>query len=660
MLGMLQLGGAVISRPPRARVRLTKRPSLSRTLTVRHSKAMNLPDKSVPMSNDDIDEDEEASRRKNLSLIEVIAEKKKAFKEKQELVATIATGVLSNPQKNIHHLKRLLIQLDEKHDDLVFKASLVKTHTLLACALAEVFKDIIPSYKIREVITEEAGKKRMKKETLELRSFETTLLKLYKMYVNRMERMVNCIRKKKQSTFYDEVALNKESKEQICLVGAKCLCTLLVTHPHFNLRESILDSVIPLMSCKVPEVREVVYEHILRLYREDKAGIISLMAVKVTGKLVKALKLSVHPLVIQSFLGLNIKEVAKPEDKVKANAIRDKMKKLSKKDKKYQKQLKKLQNELLEAEAVENQQKKLEAHTQILNQIFFIYFRFIKDFISLASDDVDSNSKIMTPILHGLSKFAHLLNVDFFDDLLTLLFRLVVSGRLSHLQSIHCLNTVFTLLSGDGSALNIDPQRFYTRLYTALNEFDLEKDDIVDNMQCLTECFDRMLLKRKKQLTLERVMAFCKKLSMVSLQSSPAAIMVYMTLVRILLQDHPPADTLLDEESFGSGKFNPSIEDPEFAHASSTLLWELHSLTRHYDPLVAKAAKFHLLRVKSKSARFDLLNKRPFEVFMDTLSTQDKWTVEKAHTAAPKSKVMRYNLVDNEDSLAQQVMRSLQ
>lgn len=611
----------------------------------------------MPTNGEDLE-----SSRKNLSLIEVIAEKRKVFKEKQELVATIATGVLSNPQRNIHHLKRLLVQLDEKHDDLVFKASLVKTHTLLACALAEVFKDIIPAYKIREVITEETGKKRMKKETIELRSFETTLLKLYKMYVNRMERMVNCIKKKKQSSFYDEVGLNKESKEQMCLVGTKCLCTLLVTHPHFNLRESILDSVIPLMSCKVSSVRQVVYEHTLRLYREDKAGSISLMAVKATGKLVKALKLNVHPLVIESFLGLNIKEVAKPEDKVKANSIREKMKKLPRKDKKYQKQLKKLQNELLEAEAVENQQKKLEAHTQILNQIFFIYFRFIKDFIALASDDVDANCRIMTPVLHGLSKFAHLLNVDFFDDLLTLLFRLVVSGRLSHLQSIHCLNTVFTILSGEGSALNIDPQRFYTRLYTALNEFDVENDESGDNMQCLTECFDRMLVKRKKQLTLQRVMSFCKKLTMVSLQSSSPAIMVYMCLLRILLQDHPQADCLLDEESFGSGKFDPSIEDPEFAHASATLLWELHTLTRHYDPLVARAAKFHLSRVKSKNSRFDLLNKRPVDVFTETLATRDKWMGGErgGHGAPVKSKVARYNLLDKEESLAQQAMRSLQ
>lgn len=605
-----------------------------------------------------MEEDQEEPNQ--LSLVEVILQKKKSFKEKQQMVATIATGVLSNPQKNLHHLKKLLILLDEKHDDVVFRAGVVKTHTLLACALAEVFKDIIPAYKIKEVIAEEAGKKRMKKETIELRSFETTLLKLYKMYINRMERMVTCIKKKKQSSYYDEVLLNKEAKEQICLVGSKCLCTLLVAHPHFNLRETILDSVIPLMSCKHPEVRQVVYESILRLYREDKAGVVSLMAVKVTGKLIKALKLNVHPLVIQSFFGLNIKEVAKKEDKVDAGSIREKMKKLSRKDRKYQKQMKQLQSELLEAEAVENQKKKLEAHTQILNQIFFIFFRFIKDFIQVASDEeAVKNSSIMTPVLQGLSKFAHLINVDFFDDLLSLLFRLIASGRLSHVQSIHCLNTVFTLLSGEGSALNIDPQRFYTRLYTAINEFDLEKDEEVGHMECLTECFDRMLLKRKKQLTLPRVVAFCKKLTMVTLQSSSPASLAYLTLLRLLLQDHPQADTLLDEESFGSGKFDPTIEDPEFANASSTLLYELHTLSNHFNPIVARAAKFHLSRAKSKNSRFDLLNKRPFQVFMETLDMQDKWTDQKTQIA-PKSKVTKYNLVDKEDSLAQQVMRSLE
>jgi nucleolar complex protein 3 len=52
---------------------------------------------------------------------------------------------------------------------------------------------------------------------------------------------------------------------------------------------------------------------------------------------------------------------------------------------------------------------------------------------------------------------------------------------------------------------------------------------------------------------------------------------------------------LLDmEASSGAGSFLPELEEPEHCNAGSTVLWELHALTRHYHPVVAKFAR-HLL-----------------------------------------------------------------
>lgn len=38
-------------------------------------------------------------------------------------------------------------------------------------------------------------------------------------------------------------------------------------------------------------------------------------------------------------------------------------------------------------------------------------------------------------------------------------------GSLRHREKLHCVETVFSILSGQGEALNIDPSRFYTHLY---------------------------------------------------------------------------------------------------------------------------------------------------------------------------------------------------
>lgn len=54
---------------------------------------------------------------------------------------------------------------------------------------------------------------------------------------------------------------------------------------------------------------------------------------------------------------------------------------------------------------------------------------------------------------------------------------------------------------------------------------------------------------------------------------------------------------LLDlDTSSGSGTFLAELEEPEHCNAGSTALWELHSLTRHYHPVVAKFAKHILLK----------------------------------------------------------------
>ncbi|CAD6995676.1 unnamed protein product [Ceratitis capitata] len=55
-------------------------------------------------------------------------------------------------------------------------------------------------------------------------------------------------------------------------------------------------------------------------------------------------------------------------------------------------------------------------------------------------------------------------------------------------------------------------------------------------------------------------------------------------------------DVLLDTDtSVGSGNYNPELDDPEYCNASSTALYELTMLSRHYHPTVRKMA-MHIAR----------------------------------------------------------------
>lgn len=58
------------------------------------------------------------------------------------------------------------------------------------------------------------------------------------------------------------------------------------------------------------------------------------------------------------------------------------------------------------------------------------------------------------------------------------------------------------------------------------------------------------------------------------------------------MQLNRSVDILLDlDTSVGEGKYQPEIDDPEFANASNTALFETVLLSRHYHPVVRKLAK---------------------------------------------------------------------
>ncbi|XP_035764682.1 nucleolar complex protein 3 homolog [Neolamprologus brichardi] len=184
--------------------------------------------------------------------------------------------------------------------------------------------------------------------------------------------------------------------------------------------------------------------------------------------------------------------------------------------------------------------------------------------------------------------FAHLINLEFFDDLLNVLQDLIQAGDLSNKETLHCIQTVFTILSGQGDVLNIDPLNFYSQLYKLLPRLHAgaPNDDAIIVLRCL----DAMLTRRRKQVTLQRAMAFVKRLSTISLHVMPNASVGILAANRATMHSFPKCDFLLDNEIQGSGFYLPKLDEPEHCNAQNTALWELHTLQRHYHPVVRRFA----------------------------------------------------------------------
>ncbi|KAK2148093.1 hypothetical protein LSH36_516g00022, partial [Paralvinella palmiformis] len=355
------------------------------------------------------------------------------------------------------------------------------------------------------------------------------------------------------------ILIPPQAKGVLRELAVRCLCELLITHPHFNYRTNIITVVIPFITHRSNKLSDLVCGYVKRLFREDKSGEVTLEVVRLIGRIIKSKHFEVKPKVLQLFLSLKIKEVNKGDKEVENKAARrEKLKKMSKRERKRYKQMKELERELGDASAEEKRKHKLKLNTEIVSLIFLTYFRILK---------TARQSILLSSVLEGLAKFAHLINLDFFDDLFAVLNDLVNSGDLTYRESLHCVQTAFTILSGQGAALNIDPMNFYRHLYCTL--FQLHAGVSSEDMLIALKCMDVMINKRRKQLESHGIIGA-------------------LAMVRGFMQFYPKTDLLLDTDYQGSGTFLPNLEEPEHCNAHNTALYELHFLQRHYHPMVRR------------------------------------------------------------------------
>ncbi|XP_053197642.1 nucleolar complex protein 3 homolog [Scomber japonicus] len=587
-----------------------------------------------PQQEEEEEEEEEEDDECESQLMEQLTEQQREelrfnkINEKKLHIAALASAVTSEPNANIKRVKELRGLLMETDPSIA-----VTVRKLVMVSLMEIFKDITPTYRIRPLTPAEKAAK-VKKETQQLREFEEGLVSQYKFYLEDLEQTVKDWKQQKKKR---SQAVGFSSYQSLAEVAVRCLCELLLALPHFNFHNNIIVVLVPLMNDPASKVSEMCCDAFRKLFQQDKLGGASLAVVRVVSGLVKRLNYNVRPEVLMTLLSLRIKEVEMKKDidatapKKKFMNNKEKKKSLSRMQRKWKKAEEKLEKELMEAEASESKDRKIKLHTETLNIVFLIYFRILKK---------AQKSVLLPAVLEGLAKYAHLINMEFFDDLLNVLQSLILSGNLTNRESLHCIQTVFIILSGQGDVLNIDPLTFYSHLYRMLLTLHAGKpnDDIIIVLRCL----DTMLTRRRKQVSLQRAMAFVKRMSTLSLHLLPNASVGILAATRSTMHSFPKCDFLLDNEVQGSGFYLPELEEPEHCNAQNTALWELHTLQRHYHPVVRRLAVHLSLGAPSEGSgalSVDLSRRSPAELFND-YSVRDM-TFNPA-VAAPSTKKKDY------------------
>lgn len=65
-------------------------------------------------------------------------------------------------------------------------------------------------------------------------------------------------------------------------------------------------------------------------------------------------------------------------------------------------------------------------------------------------------------------RFAHCINLEYYQDLVNVLDHLLVKEPLNIREQLYCIKTVFIILSGQEDIINIDPLYFYSHLYRVM------------------------------------------------------------------------------------------------------------------------------------------------------------------------------------------------
>ncbi|KAK4700143.1 nucleolar complex protein 3, partial [Phenoliferia sp. Uapishka_3] len=503
-------------------------------------------------------------------------------------------------------------------------------------SLLAVFVDIVPGYRIR-ALTEVEKEVKVSQLVARQREWEDGLVGVYKKFLETCENEVT------EDTPLADAALH-------------CLCQLVREKPDFNFAVNIMDVIVKRVGRKGwDDGHQLCLSAIVYLFQNDSSTTAtnSLHLVRLISRLVRARSFAVRPEVLSSLLNLRLKdELGGGRLRASADAIfREKegrkgivrwnqekdrkgrkggkakeamSKSGSKKARAVRKERAGIEKEMREAEGEVNTEERERNMTETLKLLFALYFRIVK---------LDYRTPLLPPALEGLARFAHLVNVDFFRDLLEVLKGIIkrvgaggeddeqdvdeadiILKRNDLREKLLCVVTAFELLQGQGEALNIDLGDFVSALYALIlplalsatfeekpylgrNVLVTETSRITAKMaqteaDLLFRALAAIFLTPRSLPSPTRTYAFSKRLLTSSLQWPPESQLRTLAFLRSLLIREPKLEFMLETgDRRVDGKWRGAIDEPERAEPEGTCWWEAALYKNHPDEKIRLEAK---------------------------------------------------------------------
>ncbi|KAA1082407.1 hypothetical protein PGT21_002301 [Puccinia graminis f. sp. tritici] len=572
-------------------------------------------------------------------------------------IAGLSQEAISDPEMSLGSLKRILAMscptLNQPHENPESRNMKIDSpiRIMAILSLLAIFLDIIPGYRIR-AITDAEKQAKISQMVARQREWEEGLVSIYRRYLEICEKEV----------------VKNTPLSACCL---KSLCTLLQSKTHFNFSHNIMHIIVRKLGQREwDELSLECTETITAVFKKDVKGDDSLQLVRLIVRTIKSRNYSVHPELLEVLLSLRLKNelsshIRASNDRVysmkdqsstnqrggklpwKDRAAHQKSKSsgtqptiISKKARKIMKARAGIEEEIAEAEETVKVEEKERNQTETLKMMFGCYFRIVK---------LPYRSALLPVALEGFSRFAHLVNIDFFRDLLEVLRKHIngtafnesdpISADLkSEDQPVHqkkynrneyrdkllCIVTAFELLSGQGEALNLDLTDIINSFYGLLMDIStlikLEEEDLADRKQnkdkkpknenenhggkssdrnlksstseMMIKVLDLIFFNRSDPPTPNRAILFSKRLLTISLTcSEPNLVLKLLKFLTKLTTRQPVIKNLFKICPATDHARRDHLEQEELESSIDQLGWELFLLRNHWDHRVQIAVR---------------------------------------------------------------------
>ena len=546
----------------------------------------------------------------------------------KEELARIATLLNEDPEEHAGSFKKLANFAESAASPTIQKLALATQ--------AAVYKDVIPGYRIRAYTDEDVGTK-VSKEVRQTRQYEQSLVSGYQSYIKRLASL-----SKLKGSYEDSASIRS--------IAINCACKLLTSVPHFNFRTELLNILVHQLSSREtsPDFNRCV-ETMEAFFVADDDGAPSLEAVTLLAKMMKAKDYKVQESVLNTFSHLRLltelsvkgstSKADKPDEDAayRGKKLKHKWEHRSKNEKKVARERKAVEKDFKEADAIVSHEDREKMQSETLKMVFVTYFRILKT----------RSPHLTGAVLEGLAKYAHLINQDFFGDLLEALKDIINQAdstkdsdedesaretdekttRNRTRETLLSTQTAFTLLSGQdvsksASALHLDLSFFTNYIYRTLYPLSVDADvelgpksvhlpdphspssaptstqnkiNIATPTLLLIRVLTSIFLTPSSPPPTITAASFFKRLLTASLQLPEKSACALLTLMSKVADKHGRKIESLwySDERKGDGIFHGESESIEGTNvlAVGSGVWEGELLRRHYCPQVREEVK---------------------------------------------------------------------